>query len=124
MWVLCTALGPARLGPPGNGVKNFTGATAAGSVDRMPMRSSITPGSPVAAFLGRLLLVVFLALAPAEASLAEPGGIYHCDYYFAITRGVADSHLADPLKPVVFVVTLPLDLALLPFAAVGGFFGN
>jgi hypothetical protein len=30
--------------------------------------------------------------------------------------------VVTPLKPVLFLFTVPLDIVLLPFAAIGGFF--
>jgi hypothetical protein len=48
---------------------------------------------------------------------------YNTDYFFGMTRAVADSTLTPALKPVVFLFTLPLDVVFLPFAAIGGFFG-
>jgi hypothetical protein len=47
---------------------------------------------------------------------------YDSSYVFGMTKGVANSTMAPALKPLVFLVTVPLDIALLPFAAIGGFF--
>jgi len=47
---------------------------------------------------------------------------YNSDYIFGMTRGVADSTMVPAIKPLFFLVTIPLDLAFLPFAAIGGLF--
>lgn len=60
------------------------------------------------------------AVAPV---VLEPHEGYNPAYLFAMTRGVAYSTLAMPLKPLLFVLTVPLDIVLLPFAAIGGLFG-
>ena len=54
---------------------------------------------------------------PAEKSW------YNDSYIFAMTRGVADSTMVPAAKVPLFVLTVPLDLVLLPFAAIGGLFG-
>jgi len=48
---------------------------------------------------------------------------YNADYLFGMTRGVAGSTLHSAVKPLLMVITIPLDVALLPFAAIGGLFG-
>lgn len=48
---------------------------------------------------------------------------YNSDYLFAFTRGLAGSTLHPVAKAPLFVVAIPLDIAFLPFAAVGGLFG-
>jgi hypothetical protein len=50
----------------------------------------------------------------------EPG--YDTTYLFAITRAIAGSTLVPAAKVPLFVVSVPVDIALLPFAAIGGFF--
>lgn len=47
---------------------------------------------------------------------------YNDQYIFAATRGVANSTLIPALKAPLFILTVPVDLICLPFAAVGGFF--
>jgi hypothetical protein len=39
-----------------------------------------------------------------------------------MTKGVANSTMTPAFKPLVFLLTVPLDIVLLPFAAIGGFF--
>lgn len=48
---------------------------------------------------------------------------YNDSYIFAMTRGVADSTLVPAAKAPLYLLTVPLDLVLLPFAAIGGLFG-
>jgi len=48
---------------------------------------------------------------------------YNSDYLFGLSRGTAGSALHPAFKPFVFLVTIPLDIALLPIAAIGGLFG-
>jgi len=48
---------------------------------------------------------------------------YNDSYIFALTRGVADSTMVPAAKAPLFVLTVPLDLVLLPIAAIGGLFG-
>jgi len=47
---------------------------------------------------------------------------YNSSYMFGMTRGVSGSSLHPGVKPLFFLVTIPLDIVLLPFAAIGGFF--
>ena len=72
--------------------------------------------------------VVYLAGATATASAYDQGldmggnEGYNSDYLFAMTRGIAGSTLNPGFKPLLFLFTVPLDIATLPFAAIGGFF--
>jgi hypothetical protein len=47
---------------------------------------------------------------------------YNTDLIFGMTKGVADSTMIPAIKPLFLLLTIPLDLAFLPFAAIGGFF--
>jgi hypothetical protein len=47
---------------------------------------------------------------------------YNTDLIFGMTKGVADSTMIPAIKPLFLLVTVPLDLVFLPFAALGGFF--
>jgi hypothetical protein len=47
---------------------------------------------------------------------------YDSSYLFGMTKGVANSTMTPAFKPLVFLLTVPLDIVLLPFAAIGGFF--
>ena len=48
---------------------------------------------------------------------------YNSGYFFALTGSVAGSTMVTAAKVPLFVLTVPLDLVLLPFAAIGGLFG-
>ncbi len=50
-------------------------------------------------------------------------GWYNSSYIFALTRGVAGSTMVPAAKAPLYLLTLPLDIVLVPFAAVGGMFG-
>jgi len=53
----------------------------------------------------------------------EPKSWYNDSYIFAMTRGVANSTMVPAAKAPLYLLTVPLDLVLLPFAAIGGLFG-
>ncbi|MDG2051000.1 MAG: hypothetical protein P8M78_12630 [Myxococcota bacterium] len=61
-------------------------------------------------------------LAARDSVDLESHGGYSTEYIFGMTKGVMRSTLVPALKPVVLLFTIPLDLAFLPFAAIGGFF--
>jgi len=48
---------------------------------------------------------------------------YNSSYIFGMTRGVAESTIHPAGKVPLFLLTVPLDTVLLPFAAIGGLFG-
>jgi len=58
----------------------------------------------------------------------EPGpepGFYTTEYMFATTRSLANSALAPAARAPLFLFTIPIDAALLPIAAIAGFWpGN
>lgn len=56
------------------------------------------------------------------APVEEPSS-YNSSYIFGMTRGVAESTIHPAGKVPLFVLTVPLDLVFLPFAAIGGLFG-
>jgi hypothetical protein len=53
----------------------------------------------------------------------EEVGWYNGSYIFGMTRSVAQSTISPAGKAPLFLLTVPLDLVLLPFAAIGGLFG-
>jgi hypothetical protein len=53
----------------------------------------------------------------------QPKSSYNSAYLFGMTRGVAQSTVHSAVKVPLFVITVPLDIVFLPFAAIGGFFG-
>ena len=78
-----------------------------------------------------------LADARYAAAQDRPGGLeptrpspqpeesswYNGEYLFAMTRGVRDSTIHPAGQVPLFLFTIPLDTALLPFAAIAGLFG-
>lgn len=48
---------------------------------------------------------------------------YNGSYIFGMTRSVAASTMVPAAKVPLFVLTVPLDIVFLPFAAIGGLFG-
>jgi hypothetical protein len=48
---------------------------------------------------------------------------YNSSYIFGMTRSVAHSTMVPAAKVPLFVLTVPLDIVFLPFAAIGGLFG-
>ena len=52
----------------------------------------------------------------------EPKGWFDSSHLFGMTRAVSDTTLHPAGKLPLFILTVPLDLVLLPFAAVGGLF--
>ena len=53
----------------------------------------------------------------------QPKSWYNSEYLFGMTRGVAQSTIHPAVKVPLFVLTVPLDIVFLPFAAIGGCFG-
>ena len=53
----------------------------------------------------------------------EERQFYNSDYLFGITRSVVNSTIVPAGKVPLFLLTVPLDIVFLPFAAIGGFFG-
>ena len=53
----------------------------------------------------------------------EPKSWYNSSYIFGMTRTVAQSTMVPGAKVPLFVLTVPLDIVFLPFAAIGGLFG-
>ena len=86
-------------------------------------------GSPVANQRSQLLAQA--SAEPADRKLEsrypprepQPKSGHNASYIFGMTRGVADSTIHPAVKAPLFLLTLPLDLVLLPFAALGGMFG-
>jgi hypothetical protein len=61
---------------------------------------------------------------PLQATFEAPPepGMYTTRYYFAMTRGLSNSTLRPAFQLPLFLVTVPLDIVLLPMAALVGFF--
>ena len=84
---------------------------------------------------GRILLVCLaLMLSPVclalgqdqqeEQSEEQSNDTHELEYAFALTKVVDSSSMADPFKPFLFILTVPLDLAVLPFALIGEAFAG
>jgi hypothetical protein len=52
----------------------------------------------------------------------EPEPAYDSSLVFATTRAVADSTIVPAGKVPLYVLTIPVDIAFLPFALIGGLF--
>jgi hypothetical protein len=119
--IAALALGAALAGPaPGAGA---AGAAEPGSAGDAAGGSRLAASgaeavrsapSRLPASIGRT------AVAPVELETHEG---YNASYIFGMTRGVARSTITPAVKPLLFVLTVPLDIVLLPFAAIGGLFG-
>ena len=53
----------------------------------------------------------------------QPEPFYNNNYLFGMTRAVTGSTMHPGVKAPLLVLTVPLDLVFLPFAAIGGLFG-
>ena len=62
------------------------------------------------------------ALAREEALVLESTEGYNSGYIFGMTKGIANSTVHPAVKGPLFLLTVPLDLVFLPFAAIGGLF--
>ena len=60
------------------------------------------------------------ALMLKDALVLEEREGYNSEYIFGMTKGILNSTLNPALKPMVSLITIPLDLAFLPFAALLG----
>jgi hypothetical protein len=66
--------------------------------------------------------LVLLGSAPAQAVNVEDHQGYNSEYLFSFTRGVVDSTMATPVKSALFLITIPVDIVLLPVTALVGIF--
>ena len=78
--------------------------------------SSPAPGAPAEEEHGKLEP----RYQPREP---QPKPWYNDSYLFGMTRGVTGSTMHPAAKVPLLVLTIPLDIVLLPFAAIGGLFG-
>ncbi len=60
---------------------------------------------------------------PARSRTEIDAWHYNNSYLFGLSRRVASGGAIDAVKPILFLVTFPLDVVLLPIAFIGGFFG-
>lgn len=113
-----------------------TGTPQAGAT--RPESADVRAGSPApVAVIGEPVLLAqeggtvpreleprYPAPPPGEPGpYSEEGAGYNASYIFGMTRGVAASTMVPAAKVPLFVLTVPLDIVLLPFAVIGGFFG-
>lgn len=49
---------------------------------------------------------------------------YDDGYVFGVTKGLTDAGVPEPYQYCLWIVTVPFDIANLPFAAAAGLFGN
>ena len=69
------------------------------------------------------LASAYASTDPARTRAEINAWHYNSDYLFGLSRGTAGSAILPAFKAFVFILTIPLDIALLPFAAIGGLFG-
>ncbi len=89
-------------------------ALAITSFSRLAFAEVLATSTALGGDGGELVLV--------QAVQLEDRSGYTTEYLFGMSRAVADSTLHPALKPPVFLLTIPLDIVFLPFAAIGGFF--
>jgi hypothetical protein len=61
---------------------------------------------------------------PLSEMEKDPGWSYNTDYLFAVSRAVRDSSLPPAGKVPLFIPAIVVDIALCPFALIGGLFGE
>ncbi len=110
--VACTSL--LMLGPAG--ADEFGGL----SVESGAIDSAFHAVAPHAALHTEIYAGHGNAMARDTLDLEASGG-YTNEYVFGMTKAVMGSTLAPAVKPMALIFTIPLDLATLPFAVVGGF---
>jgi hypothetical protein len=101
------------LGSPGN-TSALAPATGGDAASRDPVSSTATQSL--------LPTPTLHALSPILADVDMRDDGYNSEYIFGLTKGIASSTVHPAIKPICFVLTVPLDLVFLPFAAIGGFF--
>lgn len=52
----------------------------------------------------------------------KPQDAYNDEYIFGLTRSVAESTMHPAVRILLFPLTVPMDIVLLPFECIGGFF--
>jgi len=101
------------LGSPGD-ASALAPAAGEDAVSRAPVSSTATQSL--------LSTPTLHALSPVLADVDMRDDGYNSEYIFGLTKGIASSTVHPAIKPICFVLTVPLDLVFLPFAAIGGFF--
>lgn len=82
----------------------------------------VTPASPVDQMLaGAYPSQARHAAYNQDLDMRDDTG-YNTGFLFAMTKAVASGPITPALKPLLFVLTIPLDIITLPFTAIAGFF--
>lgn len=63
-----------------------------------------------------------IVLGSDTLDLEQESRGYSTEYIFGMSKAVRRSTMHPALKPAVWLFTIPLDIVLLPFAALGGLF--
>ena len=103
---------------------SFVGASIA-----VPAEAAATPRAMCRAKAASPVDQVLANAYPSQAKYAYNQGLdmrddtgYNTDYLFAMTRAVASGPVTPAIKPLLFLLTVPLDIITLPFTAIAGFF--
>lgn len=126
-----TALAAALivLGTTGSGFATTTDFSAHPTADRVAAdgASGLRTPTPVEPSLHRLAQAAGAEsreLQPRyEPVPPQPKSSYNSSYIFGMTKDLAASTIAPAGKAPLFLLTVPLDIVLLPFTIIGGFFG-
>ena len=78
--------------------------------------ASATPASQTPASRGTIVL------GSETLDLDQESRGYSTEYIFGMSKAIRRSTLHPALKPAAWLFTIPLDIVLLPFAALGGLF--
>jgi hypothetical protein len=63
-----------------------------------------------------------IVLGADTLDLEQESRGYSTEYIFGMSKAVRRSTMHPAVKPMVWLFTIPLDIVLLPFAALGGLF--
>ena len=58
-----------------------------------------------------------------SAMSVDTGWRYDTSYFFGLTRGLSRAGVSESRRPYVMSITIPLDILILPGAALSGLFG-
>ncbi len=119
----------AVLGTTGSGFATTTDVSARPAADPVAAAgaSGLRTPVPVEPSLHRLAQAAGTEpreLQPRYEPVApQPKSSYNSSYIFGMTKDLAASTIAPAGKAPLFLLTVPLDIVLLPFTIIGGFFG-
>ena len=103
---------PALAAPPVGAEAEPWAIAQAKTMDEADHSEGAVPGKG-----SRPLEPRYQPLEPEEKSW------YNGSYIFGLSRSLASSTIVPAAKAPLFVLTVPLDIAFLPFALIGGMFG-